>query len=104
MLSEDTMVLKIQNGTISDAGVSLCTTCTNATIAKGSGLAEELIYCSSLRSKLRFKVFKCSGYEDKRLPSLYEMQQLAWTLQTDRTKKIGFQSPAQRRKSGEDFD
>jgi hypothetical protein len=36
-------------------------------------------------------VISCSGYSDRRQPSLREMEEIAWVLRTDaRKKRIGF--------------
>jgi len=36
-------------------------------------------------------VASCTGYADRSLPSLYDLEDVAWVLRSDaRTKKIGF--------------
>ena len=46
---------------------------------------------SGRHSLITFPVTSCSGYSDRRLPSLREMEDVAWVLRTDpKRKQIGF--------------
>lgn len=48
---------------------------------------------------VRGRVEDCSHYYPRNLPSLRELSNIAWEITTDKkTKKIGFISPAERRK------
>ena len=38
----------------------------------------------------RFPVETCSGYDDKRMPSLYDMEQIAWSVRTRSRGATGF--------------
>jgi hypothetical protein len=40
---------------------------------------------------IRFPVTSCNGFADRRQPSIREMEEMAWILRTDATRKpIGF--------------
>lgn len=80
------MRLKIRGGTVQHGESSLCVTCRHATIVKGQSLREEIVRCDRLSTGhdlVRFPVTFCSGYSDRRQPSLREMEDLAWILRTD---------------------
>ena len=84
--------IKVQGGTPNhhDSG-DLCRTCRRATIVEGSSMGESLKYCAQTEERVTFDVKKCSGYRDSRLPTLYDMEDMAWVLKTDGVKKrIGF--------------
>ncbi len=90
--------LKIIGGTRSD-GVNLCTHCRNATVMKGSAESQERIYCSEVGRWIRFKVCECSEFDDRALPSLEHMRNVAWILESKRGgREIGFLSASQWRK------
>jgi hypothetical protein len=87
------MRLKIHGGTVSEGHASLCTTCRSATIIRGARLSNEIISCGKrvVRDEITFPVTSCTGYSDRRRPSLYDLEDIAWVLRSDsRTKKIGF--------------
>jgi hypothetical protein len=97
------MRLKILNGT-PEHGESLCRTCRNSTVIKGHRESEEFIACDSISGyqpmPVPFEsVSKCSRYDDKRIPSRRDMEDIAWVLVTDnRTRQIGFISAKEARK------
>lgn len=75
------MRLKIRGGTVQHGEPSLCLTCRHATIVKGQGLRDEIVQCDRLSAGhdlIRFPVTFCTGYSDRRHPSLREMEDLAW--------------------------
>lgn len=88
------MRLKIRGGTVQHGEPSLCLTCRHATIVKGRSLREEIVQCDRLSSGhdlIPFPVTSCSGYSDRRLPSIREMEDIAWVLRTDPLRRqIGF--------------
>ena len=85
------MRFKIQGGT---GERSLCLTCRHATIIQGPSLQDHIVDCGQLangRSRVPFPARSCSGYSDRRQPTLREMEDAAWVLRTDaRSKRIGF--------------
>ena len=88
------MRVKIQGGTVQHGEASLCVTCRHATIIQGPGLQDRIVNCGRLSehdSRIPFPVSACSGYSDRRHPTVYEMEDIAWVLRTDARKNtIGF--------------
>lgn len=87
------MRIKIQGGTLDHGQATLCHTCRHATIVKGRTLGEEIVSCGRLTEHQRvpFTVTSCSGYSDRRLPSLADMEDIAWVLRSDaKRKQVGF--------------
>jgi hypothetical protein len=88
------MRLKIQGGTVRYGEPSLCLTCRFATIIRGASLQERIVDCGRTTggpSRIPFAVHSCTGYSDKRQPSIREMEEIAWVLRTDaRRSQIGF--------------
>jgi hypothetical protein len=81
----------VSGGTIS--GDPLCRTCSHSQYIQGSSLSQLMLHCDRVRDPLTFEAYECGQYEDKRLPSLYDMEQLAWVFVTNsKTKQIGFVS------------
>jgi hypothetical protein len=99
------MRFKIRGGTADHGEPSLCGTCRFATIVKGPSLRDEIVECSRLsdHSRITFAVTFCTGYADRRHPSIREMEEIAWVLRSDpRRNQIGF-VPASTLKS-QDWD
>ncbi len=88
------MGIRIQGGTVRHGDPSLCLTCRHATVVQGQSLQDRIVDCgllSSRDSRISFPVTSCSGYSDRRHPTLREMEDLAWVLRTDgRRRHIGF--------------
>jgi hypothetical protein len=88
------MRVKISGGTANAGESSLCVTCRWATIVRGGRLGDEIIECQELaygHNRITFPVTSCSGYADRRRPSLREMEEIAWVLRSDpRKREIGF--------------
>ena len=94
-LHSNSVVLKVLNGT-QRSDVNLCTTCACAhvlTVESG----QRHIRCNQNYQNpltLRQAVTQCSGYLDRTRPSLQQMQDIAWTLMTDKGgRKVGFARP-----------
>jgi len=93
------VTIKVKGGT-PEGSESLCRTCSRAHIIKGFRASEEEVFCRYfyIERKIRFPVSECSFYEDKRLASKEEMEQIAWILRTDTPRRrVGFVSPEQLR-------
>jgi hypothetical protein len=76
---------------------TLCRTCSNALIIKGFSATEEEVFCRSFyfEREIRFAVNECTLYEDKRLASKKEMEDIAWFLTTRKPgRSVGFLSAA----------
>jgi hypothetical protein len=88
------MRLKIQGGTVRYGESSLCLTCRHATVVRGPGLQDRIVNCGQIINgapRISFPVHSCTGYVDKRHPSLYEMEDIAWVLRSGARKgQIGF--------------
>ena len=88
------MNLKIRGATTTEGSERLCSTCRSATIVRGPRLDQEIIECSRLsdgHGRITFPVVECSSYSDRRQPSLYHMEDVAWVLRLDtRRRQIGF--------------
>jgi hypothetical protein len=88
------MHFKVVGGTSRHGESSLCATCRYATIIKGVALKDEIVECGHLtspQSRVPFAVVSCTGYSDRRSPSLRDMEDIAWVLRTDARKNaIGF--------------
>ena len=95
------MPFKIHGGTANHSNSTLCSSCRHATIVKGRALRDEIIECSCLDddTRITFAVTSCTQYSDRSRPSLYDMEDLAWILRTDKkTKTIGFVRPSELRR------
>jgi hypothetical protein len=79
------MKIKLQH-----ADDSLCGTCRNLAVVRGTGQREEIRKCTAGFGVLRFKVRECSSYDDARVPHVYQLEQTAWRWYSDR-----FVSPAE---------
>lgn len=86
------MSVVIRNGR-SQVTESLCNSCYWAHIQRGFAESEEVILCAFLRPArlVPFKVSMCTDYNDKRVPSRSDMEQIAWIIRTkDVNRQVGF--------------
>ncbi|PYT77554.1 MAG: hypothetical protein DMG40_23105 [Acidobacteria bacterium] len=63
-------------------------------------VSQEEVFCRyfCIEREIRFLVSECTFYEDKRLASKKEMEDIAWILRTDMPRRrVGFISPEQLR-------
>lgn len=101
-LSKNNIVFKIQNATVRTDQPNLCSSCREALHTVGASSGRERIVClASYNSPyvMTEPIAKCNTYRDKTKPSLDDMKDIAWSLQTDKGGKIlGFKSPDQLRK------
>jgi len=90
---EKSMVtIKVKDGTPQGAE-TLCVTCRWAHIVKGFRASEKEIFCRYLADDrpVRFPVSQCNSYDDRRIPSKRDMEQIAWILLTKKAgRTIGF--------------
>jgi hypothetical protein len=85
-------VIKIRNGK-SQLTESLCNSCYWSHIQRGFAESEEVILCAFLRPArlVPFKVSQCTDYNDKRIPSKTDMEEIAWIIRTkDVNRQVGF--------------
>ncbi len=61
---------------------SRCNTCANAQIIQGYSESERIVFCDATYPTIRvpFSVRQCSMYEDKRLPDVEDLEEIAWPL------------------------
>ena len=91
-------VIRIRTGT-PQGSESLCNSCYWAHIQRGFAESEEVVLCAFLRHArlVPFKVSQCTDYNDKRIPSKRDMEDIAWIIRTkDVNRSMGF---AQREES-----
>lgn len=75
----------------------MCRTCRNAHIIKGFSESEEKVFCRMfyIEREVPLSVFECSMYDDKRLASRVEMEEIDWFLTTRKSgRSVGFVSAA----------
>lgn len=93
------VVLKIHNGTVR-GDVNLCLSCRFSHCTTSAQTGRDFIACNVNYShpiRMNEAVARCNQYQDKNKPTLSDMNEIAWTLMTDKGgRKIGFQSPEQR--------
>lgn len=90
-------VIKIHNGK-SQPTESLCNSCYWGHIQRGFAVSEEVILCAFLRPArlVPFKVSQCTDYNDKRVPSKSDMEEIAWIIRTKDVKRnVGFAKEAE---------
>jgi hypothetical protein len=93
------VTIKVKGGT-PQGSESLCRTCSRGHIIKRFRANEEEVFCRYfyIEREIRFPVSECTFYEDKRLASKQEMEEIAWILRTDMPRRrVGFISPEQLR-------
>jgi hypothetical protein len=84
---------------------SLCNSCYWAHIQRGFAESEEIILCAFLRPArlVPFKVSQCTDYEDKRIPSKRDMEEIAWIIRTkDVNRQVGFSNDREHETDEED--
>lgn len=83
--------LKVLNGTRSELAPRLCDTCQSGVVRRGAAESDEHIYCSFIRREVKMRVVECNVYSDRLQPSLWDLKQIAWVLDTDSKRtQIGF--------------
>ena len=63
---------------------SLCRSCSRGHIITGFRASEEEVFCRTfyIEREIHFPVRECTFYEDKRLASKTEMEEIAWQLRS----------------------
>ena len=97
---EKVMVTIRVKGGIPEGCESLCRTCTRGHIITGFRATEEEVFCRTfyIEREIRFPVRNCTFYEDRRLASKEDMEEIAWRLRSTTSKpnqSLGFVSAAQ---------
>lgn len=85
----------------------MCRSCTRGHIITGFSATEEEVFCRTfyIEREIRFAVRECTFYEDKRLASKEDMEEIAWTLGTNNSRpkpNLGFVRAVTVRKDDEE--
>lgn len=92
------MRFKMHNATASTSKPSLCSSCRFAQRMRMSHNNNETVICGRMTDFIvRGTVAECSNYDDKRLPTVQAMKEIAWHVSSDKNRPIGFLSPAEYR-------
>ena len=86
---------KVYNGTPVGTD-SRCDTCANSLVMKGYSENHRLTMCDWLMrpTEVRFPVAECSGYADRRLPVMDELEKVAIPIESSRHVPRGFRPDA----------
>jgi hypothetical protein len=91
--------IKIQGGTGKLTNSSLCRSCSFGHIF--STHEGEVVRCHVVSFnvvRMTKDVLECNQYRNAALPSLYQMEEIAWTLNTNKGgKTIGFEPPKKKK-------
>ena len=83
--------LKVLGGTRSLGAPRLCDTCQCGVVTRGAPDSDEDIFCTVTARRLARAVVECNRYVDRSQPSLWDMRQIAWVLDTDpKRQRMGF--------------
>jgi hypothetical protein len=91
----DNVVIKIQNGTVR-SDKNMCSNCRYSHHTIGATTGRETVFCVAVYNhtiRLTEPVAKCNLHSDKTTPTLEQMNDIAWTLMTNKQKVLGFLSP-----------
>ena len=72
---------------------SLCRTCRNAMVVRGSGASQEIISCCYLTGewmRVPWPVVECNKYSDSRIPTRGDMEDIAWYVVPRNSQRPGF--------------
>ena len=77
--------------------VELCRTCRHAHIHKGAANGQEMMVCQAIFEnpfRVTYPIVECNEYRDATLPSLSDMNKVAWFINSDKvTGRVGFTRP-----------
>ena len=93
------VTVRVKGGT-PEGCESLCRTCARGHIITGFRATEVEVYCRTfyIEREIHFPVRECTFYEDRRLASKEDMEEIAWRLRSMTTKpnqSLGFVSATQ---------
>ena len=73
---------------------SLCNSCGHGqTVERANGKVTIFCHWQHPPMPMPLDVAKCSDYEQRGTPSLHEQRQIAWTLELDKGRVVGFKPP-----------
>lgn len=86
------MADKVQGGT--PRGItSLCVTCRAAHNVVGVNMQRVTICRIGQPVQVTFPISECSAYDDKRIPALHQMYEIAWEVKSRIRGQAGFAEP-----------
>lgn len=80
---------KVQGGT-PRGGLPLCVTCRAAHNITGVNMQAITICRVGAPFRVQFPVSQCSTYDDKRNPAVWEMEKIAWEVNSRNRGPVGF--------------
>ena len=100
-LYQNATVIKIQNGTDREDS-NLCGSCRYSHIYTEAARGEKTVLCRYDRPiQMRGPISACNKHSDKNRPSLDDMNEIAWQLQTNKGgRSLGFLSPEELKNRG----
>ena len=73
---------------------SLCNSCDNGqTVERANGHITILCHWMHPATHMPLDVERCSQYERRGTPSLHHQKEIAWTLELDKGRVVGFRPP-----------
>jgi|SRR5579872_1326543 len=71
---------------------SMCDTCVWSRIIQGYAESERIVICDRIYEPFRvpFKVSQCTDYEDRRLPHVDDLKEVALAIEAKRDRFTGF--------------
>jgi len=86
-------VIKIHQGTARLTSDPMCMSCSHALIREGANTHITCTYAHPSQV-VKEKIYTCTGYYNKNLPSVHDFEKIAWTLRTEKNgRNIGFRPP-----------
>jgi hypothetical protein len=96
LLRKENAVVKVTvKGGTPEGCESLCRSCAQGHIITGSRASDEEVFCRTfyIEREIHFPVRECTFYQDKRLATKTEMEEIAWHLRSTTSKpcrNLGF--------------
>ena len=96
LLRKETAVVKVTvKGGTPEGCESLCRSCAQGHIITGFRASDEEVFCRTfyIEREIHFPVRECTFYQDKRLATKSEMEEIAWHLRSTTSKpcrNLGF--------------
>ncbi|MCH7680640.1 hypothetical protein IID10_14955 [candidate division KSB1 bacterium] len=87
--------INVKGGTPKHDGKRLCDSCSFGTVMESVD-GKEFIYCGQVESQISRKITKCNDYKDMSDKNEYELERIAWILETKNGRVIGFKPPKRR--------
>jgi len=99
-LYRNSVVVKMQGGTDRE-DTNLCGSCRHSHIFTEAARGEKTVFCCyDVRVRMKGPISQCNKHSDRNQPSLHDMNEIAWQLQTNKGRHVGFLSPEELRTKG----